>query len=170
MRSGSWAEQITAYYRTGILLDANLMVLYIVGSYDIHLIGKHKRTDTFIKDDFTFINRLLKNFATRITTPHILTEVSNLTEGLLQHSDKGFATHFRNIIPHHHEQYETSVNLSGIPAFPKFGLADSSVMQVAQDGNLVLSVDSRLCSYLSNIGLPAFNYNHIRYDLILKSS
>lgn len=169
MRSGTWADKIITYYRTGILLDANLMLLYFVGSYDINLIGTYKRTDTFLKEDYQFISNLLPNFSTRVTTPHILTEVSNLTEKLLQRRDKDFAAHFQKIIPHYHEQYETSTNLSHLPTFQKFGLADSSVMQVAQQGYMVLSVDAPLCSYLSNIDLPAINYNHIRYDLILGS-
>lgn len=169
MRSGTLAEQITAYYRTGILLDTNLMLLYIVGSYDINLIGKYKRTDIFLKEDYQIISSLLTKFSTRVTTPHILTEVSNLTENLFQRKDKDFAAHFQKILPHYHEQYETSTNLSHLPAFRKFGLADSSVMEVAQQGYMVLSIDVSLCSYLSNMGLPAINYNHIISDLRLHS-
>jgi hypothetical protein len=44
------------YKKTGILIDANLFLLYLIGSIDSSLISKFKRTSDFSVDDFNKIS------------------------------------------------------------------------------------------------------------------
>lgn len=72
-------EQLLIEYRTeGVVADTNLLLLYVVGAHDPERIGRFPRTDTYTEDDFDLLERLLGYFETAVTTPPILTEVSNL--------------------------------------------------------------------------------------------
>ena len=72
-------EQLLIEYRTeGVIVDTNLLLLYVVGAQNPERIGRFTRTDTFTKDDFDLIDRLFGYVETAVTTPSILTEVSNL--------------------------------------------------------------------------------------------
>jgi hypothetical protein len=64
--------------RKGLLVDTNVLVLYVVGNLDLDLIAKHKRTEKFIAEDYHLLDRFLRQFKTLITTPNVLTEVSNM--------------------------------------------------------------------------------------------
>ncbi len=76
------AEQLNAYRRRGLLVDANLLLLYFLGSYDRKQISSNKRLATFSVEDFDLIVRVLKLFSLLVTTPNILTEVSNLSNAI----------------------------------------------------------------------------------------
>lgn len=71
-------EHLLVEYRTeGVLVDTNLLLLYVVGVYEPHRIERFKRTSTFTTEDFELLKRLLGHFETVATTPPVLTEVSN---------------------------------------------------------------------------------------------
>jgi hypothetical protein len=68
---------IRKYRKKGILVDTNLLLLYLVGLYDIEQIRDFKRTSHFDTDDFSNTQEFIELFEVKITTPHILTEVSD---------------------------------------------------------------------------------------------
>lgn len=61
-----------------VLVDANLLLLVMIGSFDRDLIASFKRTCAYSIRHYDLLVRLLGYFSTVVTTPHILTEVSNL--------------------------------------------------------------------------------------------
>ena len=71
-------ELIQHYKQKGILIDTNILLLYIVGAVDINLIRNFGRTAEFAENDFYVVSKFVDYFDIKITTPHILTEVSNL--------------------------------------------------------------------------------------------
>jgi hypothetical protein len=75
---------IDRYKAKGILIDANLALLYLVGSYDLRLVGdgKYKKLSKYNAEDYHLLLRLKGVFKKAVTTPHVLTEVSNLTNDL----------------------------------------------------------------------------------------
>jgi hypothetical protein len=62
----------------GVLIDANLPVLYLVGSTNKSRIETFKLTQVYTVEDFELLERLIAYLGDIVTTPHILTEVSNL--------------------------------------------------------------------------------------------
>ena len=54
------------------------MLVFVVGSYEPFYVSKHKNTSGYSSEDFYRLRELLAETQSRITTPHILTEVSNL--------------------------------------------------------------------------------------------
>lgn len=62
----------------GLLLDSNLCVLYLVGKTNENRIPRFNRTQAYTIQQFHLLDWIVKRFRTMVTTPHVLTEVSNL--------------------------------------------------------------------------------------------
>jgi len=69
---------LESYRKKGILVDTNILLLYFVGSVNPKRISQFKRTNQFNVDDFELLIQILGYFQKIVTTPNILTEVSNL--------------------------------------------------------------------------------------------
>lgn len=75
---------LESYRQKGILVDTNILLLYFVGSVNPKRISQFKRTNQFNVDDFQLLVQILGYFQKIVTTPNILTEVSNLTGQLTE--------------------------------------------------------------------------------------
>lgn len=62
----------------GCFLDANLLVLLVVGATGWELIRRHRRLQAFDALDYELLVGLLGNFQQVLVTPNILTETSSL--------------------------------------------------------------------------------------------
>ncbi|MEZ5865688.1 MAG: hypothetical protein R3D25_17040 [Geminicoccaceae bacterium] len=60
-----------------VLLDTNLLILLVIGAVDPRWIGRHKRSRAFVASDWRLLQDLIDNKPI-LTTPHVLTEASNL--------------------------------------------------------------------------------------------
>jgi rRNA-processing protein FCF1 len=155
-------ELIGRYRRTGVLVDTNLMLLYYVGSYDPNHLVKFDRTETFAPEDFDTLNVFLQQFESYVTTPHVLTEVSNLMGQLGGRvKTKCFAL-LASHISQMHEHHASAETLSTDSAFAKFGLTDTAISEAAPGSYLVLTDDLRLSAFLQSRRVDTLNFNHIR--------
>lgn len=146
------------YRSKGILIDANILLLYIVGSIDVELIGRFGRTaNKFIEDDFYFAAKFIEYFEVRLTTPHILTEVSNLIGG---RTDLQAA--LRLSLAQMNEEFVPGAEIRDSTAFVNFGLTDSAIAELAKDSYLVFTDDNPLYGYLTATGIEAVNLNQIK--------
>ncbi len=64
---------IQHYKQKGLLIDTNILLLYIVGAVDINLIRNFGRMAEFAENDFYVVSKFVDYFDIKITTPHILT-------------------------------------------------------------------------------------------------
>lgn len=151
---------ITKHRTTGVLIDTNLLILLCTGRYDPSLIGRFNRTDSFLLEDYIHLNRIIEQFNTIHTTPNILTEVSNLVN-LKGKKLEEFSRFLSTFIEESMECYIPSIDIAKDNAFSTLGLADAAVVMSAQK-YLIITVDLPLYGYLSNLGLEAINFNHIR--------
>ncbi len=155
-------DLVRRYSAKGILLDSNILLVYVVGEYDSARIRTFKRTNAFTEKDHAFLVEFLANFQRVIATPHILTEVSNLAGNLGEpHRSECFAT-FANRIALLTEQTETAQAISATRAFRRLGITDASLPLIARDRFLVLTDDLLLHDHLLRSGIDAINFNHIR--------
>ncbi len=145
---------------SGIFLDTNVLLLYFIGAVDIDLIRRFKRTSNrFCVEDYYTLKNLLAYFSKVITTPHVLTEISNLA-GQLSSSKETFFTEFAQRIALLDERYICSADIAKTAVFKKFGLADAGIVYLKN--LLVLTEDWALAQYLTNTGVDTINFNHIR--------
>jgi hypothetical protein len=150
---------ITEYKTKEIVVDTNLLLLLLIGRYDIHLISKFKRTVTYSTDDYLLLEKLISHFPGIITSPNILTEISNLSDGI---SQEYFAT-FAQQVKTFNEQIIPSSDISAEPIFLKLGLTDAGISIFAKNNHLIVTVDLPLANFLETSGLPVINFNHIRF-------
>ena len=62
-----------------LLLDTNLLLLLFIGAKDPKLIAKARTLKAFEESDYDLLEAIIRlNFTSLVTTPHIMTEVSNL--------------------------------------------------------------------------------------------
>lgn len=76
------SDLLSRYYAKGIIIDTNILLLYLVGRVNRERVPRFKRTAQFIPEDYDILLQLVNNFQKVITTPNILTEVNSLANQL----------------------------------------------------------------------------------------
>ncbi|MDQ2747190.1 MAG: hypothetical protein M3T96_08030 [Acidobacteriota bacterium] len=111
----------------------------------------------FDENDFYRISKFIRYFDLKITTPHILTEVSDLLG-----NRKYFQLVLKTYIETSKENFSESVKVCVNKSFLSFGLADTAIIETAKDSYLVVTNDNRLFGYLVNENIDAVNLDQIR--------
>ncbi len=157
------------FHRNSLLIDTNLLLLLLIGSLNPSLIGKNKITASqgFDEKDFNQLRNFAGNFQKLITTPHILTEVSNHAEKIKGADHLKFLQQFTSLIESERmkEHSESSKLLAKTDAFVRFGLTDAAISHLANKNFLVLTTDRTLPGYLSRKGVGVINFNNVRQIL-----
>lgn len=153
---------IEKYQRRGVLVDTNLLVLLLVGLTNPARITTFKRTQSYTVEDFGLLQNLIVWFGKPlIATPHLLAEVSNLTD-LPDREMIQVRKLFQSLVERLEEQYDTARDLVATAFFQKFGLTDASIAAVSGKGVLILTADLQLQLALQAKGFDALNFNHVR--------
>ena len=148
---------------TGFFIDANLLLLLIVGSVGRDLIAKHRRLRKFAAEDFDRLIDLINRVDRVFVTPNTLTETSNL---LSQHADperSRFFNRLRFIIQESKEIVVASTDASRNNAFERLGLTDAALLEVVTAETPLVTVDLDL--YLAALAKgqdTAVNFTHLQ--------
>ena len=158
-----YAQELASRHRRGVLVDTNLLLLFLVGGYDRTLVERFSRTaDRFVSADFDTLAGLLTEFERVVTTPHILTETSNLMGQLSGRTRIGCFEWLAHSIPDMRETHIAGADLVQREPFVKLGITDASVIEVAAAPYLVLTDDFRLYNFLADRGTDVLNFNNLR--------
>lgn len=148
----------------GCYLDANLLVLLVVGATDQELIRRHRRLHAFDALDYELQVGLLGNFQQVLVTPNTLTETSNL---LSQHGEPQrsmFFDTFQPLIEFNKEIVVTSRQASSNPSFNRLGLTDAALLEVVTPETPLVTVDLDLyLAALAKVPDSAFNFTHLQH-------
>lgn len=143
-------------------IDANLLVLLVVGLTDRSLVAKHRRLSTFTSGDYdrliTFVDQ-----AKRIhVTPNTLTEASNL---IGHHGDPERSQCYDTLgrlIENSNETFVKSATATRNKDFWRLGLSDAVLLEVVSPETPLLTVDLDLYLAASSTnGEAAFNFRHL---------
>ena len=149
---------------SALFIDANLIVLLIVGSVDRELIARHRRTRTFTVEDYDRLFRAISQVDTLRVTPNVLTEASNLLglHGEPQRSQ--LLRKLRELIEQGTaESFIASVDAVRHDVFPRLGLTDAALLEVVSADAPLLTVDLNLyVAALAGGDEAAINFNHWR--------
>lgn len=143
------------------MVDTNLLVLYLVGKVNKRRIPHFKRTQNYTIEDFDLLERLISWFGGIVTTPHVLSQTSDLAVPADKEL-KAIRARFRSVIEDMTEQFDEGRVLVTDASFDRLGLADAAIAAVCQSGRLVLTDDLDLQVTLASRGADALNFNHIR--------
>jgi predicted nucleic acid-binding protein len=147
----------------GLLIDTNLLVLFIVGSVNRNRIDNFKRTSKYSKEDFDLLLGVISGLGKPLyTVAHVLAEVSNLT--VLQGPERLLARQvLKATVAVLKEPEMESVRASDAKEYPALGLVDAAIATVARENDCaVLTDDLDLYVALINRGIPTFNFTHLQ--------
>ena len=134
-------------------VDANLLVLLVVGTTGRDLIPKHRRLRQFLERDYDLLLSLLAGATSLggrsdpaevgavLVTPNTLTEASNLLEQHREPERTRFFDTLRMLIERNREIIVKSETASANPVFRRLGLADAVLVEVASVENPLVTVD-----------------------------
>ncbi len=164
MNDEAAAQLIPRFQQSGLLLDANLLLVFVAGLHNLAWIGSRPRVKEYTANDLTRLHTFVGLFNRVVTTPNILTEVSNLSNAMVYDRERAaYARTFGTVVAALAERYPRSQDVMQIPPFASLGLTDASIEQVARRRHVfVLSADFDLVRRLHDEGLPALNFNHLR--------
>jgi hypothetical protein len=143
------------------VIDSNLLLLLFLGSYERTQISTNKRLATFTEEDFDLLTRFLAQFSQLVTTPNILTEVSNLSHAIPETKKAAYFAWFAGSLAVLQEEYVSSATALG-NRWARFGVTDAGIAEIAKNRYLVLTDDFRLSQSLQSDGIDTLNFNHLR--------
>lgn len=166
----SYAEVlIDRFSPKGLLIDTNLLLLYVVGQFDDGIIrrGSFNRLAAYSFEDYSLLLGLMSLFGKYVTTGHVLSEVSNWIGQLPRTREIECLGRFADILTAFTELQVESFETALHPRFAYLGLTDTAISRFASD-YLVLTDDARFAGHLHEMGLDALNINHIRQEIWLR--
>ena len=147
----------------GYFIDANLLVLLIVGSESRDLISKHRRLKEYTAEDYEILVKLLQPTDQLYVTPNTLTETSNL---LGQHGEPERSSRFQRLRLWIYETQEIMVASSDAADntnFERLGLTDAALLEVVTVETPLVTVDLDLYWAAQEKGFDAaVNFTHYR--------
>ena len=157
-------EQLTSTYaHKGLLIDTNILLLYYVGYVNRDRIVRFKRTRQFLPEEYDLLVDFIQSFATLVTTPNILAEVSNFINQLQEPERSQCYALLAQSTETIQEFYVPSLEVVKQGwGFQKYGLTDCGLVTLAKDKYLVLTDDLKIASYLQNQRVDTVNFNHLR--------
>ncbi len=162
--SNSWRSQFRKYGGKGLLVDTNLLILYLVGLATPQRITTFKPivNQGFSTADFELLRKITLLFKRLVTTPHILTEISNHSDKLKGVDKLRFYALLRSKLVGWKEHYTESAELCQRDEFIKLGLTDTAITDIAPGNFLVITVDFELAGHLQKKKVDVINFNHLR--------
>ncbi|WP_234017061.1 hypothetical protein [Nostoc sp. 'Lobaria pulmonaria (5183) cyanobiont'] len=109
--------------------------------------------------------KIIVRFQKLVTTPNILTEVSNFVDKLVEPElSQCFAIFalFAQNVDILDEYYIKSLDAVNTEKFVKFGLTDSGILTLSKGKYFVLTDDFKLANYLQSVEIDVINFNNIR--------
>lgn len=142
-----------------IVIDTGPLLILLTGFY-----GHGVKKFTKEKDDFKILVEFIKKYPNIFVTPQVLTEVSNLAKREFGDYFEDFMNFSTKHILRFDEKYIDKNILATKPELKliKFGFTDSSLIEVATDGKLLLTNDIPLYHYCTNIGITSITIDVIK--------
>jgi hypothetical protein len=151
---------IKPYVGKPAILDANILLLYWCASFDPELIRTFKRLNCFQDEDIELLAETLKLFSAVHTTPHVLTEVSNLANSLPKWRREDWSEYFSKQIEVIQEEWIPAQSLASNPMLV-LGLTDAALAKLAST-HVVITIDWPLSNSLESRELNVINFTHLR--------
>lgn len=146
----------------GILIDTNLLVLFVVGAVNRDRIPRFKRTSSYTSADWDLLTGILEQIPRRYCTPHILAEVSSLTD--LKGPELDIAREIlRNTISLMEELPVASRDACESAHYRRLGLTDAAIgLAAKQRGCSVVTNDSGLYRALLGESASVLKFDDLR--------
>ncbi len=144
-----------------ILLDANLLVLFTVGTASVRYIARHKRLRAYTEHDYHLLVSLLSTAATVCVTPNTVTEASNLARQIEEPARRAILEVLRVFLHRSQERYVMSSRAADAEVFPRLGITDAALLDSEFADHVLLTADLDLYLEATRQGRNAHNFFHL---------
>ncbi len=149
--------------RRGVLIDANLLVLLIVGNVQRGLIDRHRRLKSYTATDYDLLVSQFRPETKIFVTPNTLTETSNLLPFGSDELSWSLFAELKSMIEDSEEIVVLSKVASNVPEFSWLGLTDAVLVDLATRDTPLITADLRLWSAVTSRDPDAaVNFNTLR--------
>jgi hypothetical protein len=147
-----------------LILDSQLLLLYVVGATSREYIARHKRLRAYTASDFDLLLTQLDGYSTLLLTPNTLTEASNLIDHIGEPARGRIYGVLKALLsrPEIAEQHLPARRVAEQAELPRLGLTDCTLLQLCADGTPLLTADLALYLCAAARSPHAFNFNHLR--------
>ncbi|NPV00291.1 MAG: hypothetical protein HPY53_02810 [Brevinematales bacterium] len=146
-----------------LIIDTNLLILLLVGLYNKNQIKTFKRTTNFTVEDYETIRFYFYNAKKVYVTPHILTEVSNLTDRIGGKDNFTYIEVFKSVAKSQIEIYTPKESLLDFLYLSQIGITDTSLYFAAKEtGSIVLTDDEECAPYLESLDCKVLRFSAIQ--------
>lgn len=150
-----------------ILVDANLLVLLIVGLESPAHISRHKRTRQYSISDFALLKSVIIDYDNIAATPHILTEASNLLASQTgEPLRSALLRRLGSLILTLTEHAPVSADVVRTPLYLRLGLTDAAISLLTGRVAAVITADLDLFVALakaSGQSVKVINFTHLQF-------
>lgn len=146
-----------------VVVDANILVLLVVGSASKEYIAKHKRLRAYTVEDFELLGLIIADFSDIVLLPHILAEASSLARNIDNPARAKIQNALRTLIATATELPVPSVSGAERDEFDELGLTDSVILHLCNltvDGvsPTLLTADTDLANSAHSLGYSVIDY------------
>lgn len=147
-----------------LLLDTNVLLVYLVGLYNPSLISTFEKTSSYDEQSFNMIKHIVHYHKTLIVNSYIATEISNLSS---QFHSKNIDEYYVRLVNYFSSVNENTFSLkylcSNTSAIIKFGFTDVSILELASKNSVtVLSDDWALVTEGISKNLNFINFRNLQ--------
>ncbi len=162
---------IYKFQPTGIIVDTEMLILLLVGSYSLSHVIKCKFTNKFSEKDFHKLIKLLSLFKKIIITPYIIAEVSNQSKQAFYGDEMyGYFSSVLNILKDTSEENAMFSSLVGMDTkiIADFGFTDMAMFDISKNSNnkiAIISNDTDFCIHARE-KIPIIKFDDIKSTII----
>lgn len=150
-------ERFLSYRGKGVVVDANLLIPLFLSE---HLPNwrSHKKTskNKFFPNDINVIKATIDHLGSLLTTPHVLTELSNQLEDWLSRSE------ILKFVLNSEECHSSANELVRDELFYLMGISDVGLLKISSCKIPLFSTDETLVNYAISRGGLAISLNEAR--------
>ena len=150
-----------------VIVDANPLLLLIVGSTDLKYISVHKNLSDYSESDFEILGLAISVFSDIVLIPHVMAEVSSLARQTKNPARARIQSKLRDLVETTGELPMTSLDGVRRDEFETFGLTDAIILQACSlfQNDLdvwLLTADKKLAVVAEMLGYGVTNFSRLR--------
>ncbi len=147
-----------------VALDANLLLLLIVGHVAPRAVAQHKKLGQYDEQSFALLLEVISTASEIVATPNVMTEVANQAPmGLSEPYRTAVMRALRTFAENAHEVYVPSRVAVVDENYIRLGLTDAAwIVTIADRAAELWTDDHELYLTALNVGLTANMFTHLR--------
>ena len=146
-----------------IAIDANMLLVYVVGNRHPEYLGVKRRLKEYMPEDYRTLCDILSRFDRIILTPNVVTECSDLLGDSHEFNDaKHVLRELVCSVQYVDESYVPSSIATTMKQYMFLGVADCTMLSLVDSDTVLLTADSQLAREAQAINPSCINFNHCR--------